>query len=46
MKEHPVKCLIDSDATGNFISDHIVTALKLKIVPYAQDSTLQLADGS
>ena len=32
---HPVKVLIDSGATGNFISDNVVNSLQLKVVPEA-----------
>ena len=46
VKGRPVKVLIDSGATGNFISDHIVTALDLQVVPEAQHEELTLADGS
>ena len=46
VKGRPVKVLIDSGATGNFISDHIVTALDLAVMPEAQHEELTLADGS
>ena len=43
---HPVKVLLDSGATGNFISDNVVNSLQLQIVPEAQNEELTLADGS
>ena len=41
-----IKVLIDSGATGNFISDKVVTTLRLKIVPESEFEQLTLADGS
>ena len=32
VKGRPVKVLVDLGATGNFIADHIVTVLDLKVV--------------
>ena len=33
IKGHPVKVLIDSGATGNFISDNTVAELEMRTVP-------------
>lgn len=46
VKRHPVKVLIDSGATGNFISDKLVTAQELEVIPEAQFEELTLVDGS
>ena len=46
VKEHPVKVLLDSGATGNFISDAMAIALKLKITSDVDFQDLTLADGS
>ena len=46
VKRRPIKVLIDSGATGNFISDQVVTALRLKVKPEGQFEELTLADGS
>ena len=35
VKERPIRVLIDSGATGNFISDELVTALRLRAMPEA-----------
>ena len=45
MKGRPIKVLIDSGATGNFISDYIVTTLNLEVVPEAHFDELTLLDG-
>lgn len=42
----PIKVLMDSGATGNFISDRVVTALELQIEPEDNEDELTLADGS
>ena len=41
-----MKVLLDSGATGNFISDTLATALKLKINVDVDFKDLTLADGS
>ena len=41
-----MKVLLDSGATGNFISDAMATALKLKITSDVDFQDLTLADGS
>ena len=46
VKRRPIKVLIDSGATGNFVSDQVVTALRLKVRPESQFEELTLADGS
>ena len=46
VKERPIRVLIDSGATGNFISDELVIALRLRVVPEAHFAELTLADGS
>ena len=46
MKKHPVKMLLDSRATGNFISDAMATALKLQVQDDEDFHELTLADGT
>ena len=46
MEGRIVKVLIESGVANNFISDQIVTALNLQIVPKAQFDELTLLDGS
>ena len=41
-----VKMLIDSGATGNFISDAMVTALKLQVQEEEDAHEVTLADGT
>ena len=38
--------LIDSGATGNFISDRVVATLELQVEPEDAEEELSLADGS
>ena len=45
MKKHPVKMLLDSRATRNFISDAMATALKLQVQEDEELYELMLADG-
>ena len=46
VKERLVKVLLDSGATGNFISDAMAIALKLKITSDVDFQDLMLTDGS
>ena len=46
VKERPMKVLLDSGATGNFILDAMATALKLKITSDVDFQDLTLANGS
>ena len=46
VKKQPVKVLIDSGATGNFITDDLVTAWNLPVELEDQHQDLKLADGS
>ena len=46
VKEHPMKVLLDSGTTGNFISDAMATVLKLKLTSDVNFQDLVLADGS
>ena len=46
MKKHPVKMLLDSRATRNFISDAMATALKLQVQEDEEFYELTLADGT
>ena len=46
VKERPVKVLLDSGTTGNFISYAMATVLKLKITSNVDFQDLTLADGS
>ena len=46
VKERPVKVLLDSGTIGNFVSDAMATALKLKITSDVDFQDLTLADGS
>ena len=43
---YPARVLIDSGATGNFISDRLITAMELNIEPEDDEEELTLADGS
>ena len=46
VKERPVKVLLDSGTTSNFISDAMAIALKLKITLDVDFQDLTLVDGS
>ena len=46
IKGIPVRVLLDSGATGNFISDNVVTELGLSIDHEEAGEQLTLADGS
>ena len=46
VKERPAKVLLDSGMIGNFISDAMATALKLKITSDVDFQDLVLADES
>ena len=46
VQKRPVKMLIDSGATGNFVSDAMVTALKLQVQQDEDDDEVTLADGT
>ena len=46
VKERLVKVFLDSGMTGNFISDAMAAALKLKITSDVDFQDLTLADGS
>ena len=46
VKKRPVKMLIDSGATGNFISDAMVTTFNLQVQSHEDDRDLTLADGT
>ena len=46
VQKRPVKMLIDSGATGNFISDAMVTALKLHVQQEEDYHEVTLADGT
>ena len=46
VQKRPVKMLIDSGATGNFISDAMVTALKLQVQEEEDCHEVTLADGT
>ena len=46
VKKRPIKMLIDSGATGNFISDAMVTAFNLQVQSDEDDWDLTLADGT
>ena len=46
VKERPVKVLLDLGTTGNFISDAMATALKLKVTSDVDFQDLMLPDGS
>ena len=43
---YPARVLIDSGATGNFISDRLITAMELNIEPEDDEEELTLANGS
>ena len=46
VQKRPVKMLIDSGATGNFVSNAMVTALKLQVQQDEEDDEVTLADGT
>ena len=46
MQKRPVKMLVDSGATGNFVSDAMVTALGLPVREEEDFHELTLADGT
>ena len=46
VKKQPIKVLIDSGATGNFITDDLVAAWNLPVELETQHQDLKLADGS
>ena len=46
IKRRPLRCLIDSGATGNFISDQVVAAHKLPVGDDGSKVPLKMADGS
>ncbi len=46
VKRRPVRILLDSGSTGNFVSAQVCTALKLKIEKDEAPEELSLADGS
>ena len=46
MNRQPVKVLVDSGATGNFITDDLVDTWQLPVELETQHQDLKLADGS
>ena len=46
VKKQPIKVLIDSGTTGNFITDDLMTAWDLPVELEMQHQDLKLADGS
>ncbi len=46
IRRRPLQCLVDSGATGNFVSDAVVSAHRLKVGDDGNTMPLKMADGT